>query len=126
MISKKLNHRGKGTRLSPQQKPCEGYAPGHVRPLGSRTFPGKLLSLLLAFSLLFAALHVSQHGLEEGGGPAGHSECQLSHVPGALWCAPAAPALLLILVFVLVLNAASPHSQTSLRLQRIRAPPLPS
>ena len=126
MISKKLNHRGQGACLSPQQKPCEGCAPMHVRPLGNRTFPGKLLSLLLVFSLLFAALHVSQHGLEEGGGPAGHSECQLSHVPGALWCVPAPPALLLVLVFVLALNTVSSHSQTSLRLQRIRAPPLPS
>ena len=98
----------------------------HARLFGNRTYPGKLLSLLLAFSLLLAALHVSQHGLVEGGGPAGHSECQLSHVPGALWCAPAPPALLLVLIFVLALNAASPHSQTSLRLQRIRAPPLPS
>ena len=93
----------------------------------NRTRPGKLLSLLLTFSLLLAALHVSQHDLVEGGGgPTGHSECQLSHVPGALWCVPAPPALLLVLVFVLALNTASPHSQTSLRLQRIRAPPLPS
>ena len=98
-----------------------------ARPFGNRTCPGKLLSLLLAFALLLAALHVSQHDLVEGGGgPAGHSECQLSHVPGALWCAPAPPALLLVLVFVLALNAVSPHSQTALRLQRIRAPPLPS
>ena len=98
-----------------------------ARLFGNRTSPGKLLSLLLAFSLVVAALHVSQHDLVEGGGgPAGHSECQLSHVPGALWCAPAPPALLLVLVFVLALNAVSPHAQTSLRLRPIRAPPLPS
>lgn len=98
-----------------------------TRLFGDRIRFDKLLSLLLVFALLFAALHVSQHDLVEGsGGPAGHSECQLSHVPGALWCAPAPPALLLVLVFVLALNAVSPHSQTSLRLQRIRAPPLPS
>lgn len=111
MISKRLND-------------CER---GQAHLFGNRTCPGKLLSLLLAFSLVVAALHVSQHDLVEGGGgPTGHSECQLSHVPGALGCAPAAPALLLILAFVLALNAATPHSQTSLRLQRIRAPPLPS
>lgn len=99
----------------------------HARLFGNRTCPGRLLSLLLAFALVFAALHVSQHDLvEDSGSPAGHSECQLSHVPGALWCAPAPPALLLILVFVLALNAASLYSQTSLRLRPIRGPPLPS
>jgi hypothetical protein len=99
----------------------------HARLFGNHIGPGKLLSLLLAFSLLFAALHVSQHDLVEGGGgPTGHSECQLSHVPGAQLCAPLVPTLLLVLAFVLALSAIAIYTQSPLRLQRIRAPPLPS
>ncbi len=110
-----------------QQKPCTTESLMRAQPFGNRTCPGKLLSLLLTLALVFTALHVSQHDLEQGsGGPTGHSECQFSHVPGALLCAPAPPALLLILVLVLALNAAAPYIQTSLRLRPIRAPPLPS
>lgn len=99
----------------------------HARLFGNRTCPGRLLSLLLAFALVFAALHVSQHDLVEGGGgPAGHSECQLSHVPGAQLCAILAPALLLVLAFVLVVGTTTIYTQSSVRLQCIRAPPLPS
>ena len=99
----------------------------HTQPFANRAYPSKLLSLLLAFLLLLAALHVSQHDLVEGGGgPAGHSECQLSHVPGAPGCPFVPPALLLVLIFTLfVLNTVLPQCRTPLRLQRIRAPPLP-
>ncbi|MEW6352693.1 MAG: hypothetical protein AB1469_00120 [Pseudomonadota bacterium] len=95
-----------------------------TRLYGDRPRPGRLLSLLLVFLLLFAAAHVSQHDLVEGGGgPAGHSECQLSHAPGALLCASSSATLLFILVFVVTLTGAASYTQTSLRLSPIRAPP---
>lgn len=98
-----------------------------ARLFGNRTCPGKLLSLLLAFSLAFAALHVSQHDLVEGGGgPAGHSECQLSHVPGAQLCVPPAPALFLALIFILAFAVTAIYPESVMRHRRIRAPPLPS
>lgn len=101
--------------------------PMHLKLFRSNTRLNRPASLLLVLLLLSAALHVGQHDLVEGGsGPAGHSECQLSHVPGALWCAPAPPVPLLILAFVLAFTSASPHAQTSLRLRPIRAPPSPS
>ncbi|MFP5344469.1 MAG: hypothetical protein C4528_05740 [Gammaproteobacteria bacterium] len=99
----------------------------HLKLFRSNIRLNRTAGLLLVLLLLSATLHVSQHELVEGGsGPAGHSECQLSHVPGALWCASAPPPLLLILVFILAFISASPYTQTSLRLQPIRAPPLPS
>jgi membrane protease YdiL (CAAX protease family) len=99
----------------------------HARYLVNRTGSGRLLSLLLVLSLVFAALHVSQHDLVEGsGGSASHSECQLSHVPGAQLCSPLVPVLLLVLAFVLVLSATAIYTQSSVRLQCIRAPPPPS
>lgn len=95
-----------------------------ARLAGDRIRFGRLLNLLLVLALLFAAAHVSQHDLAEGSsGPAGHSECQLSHAPGALLCASSSATLLFILVFVVTLTGAASYAQTSLRLSPIRAPP---
>lgn len=94
-----------------------------ARLAGDRIRFGRLLNLLLVLALLFAAAHVSQHDLVKGGGPAGHSECQLSHAPGALLCASSSATLLFILVFVITLVGAAPYTQTALRLSLIRAPP---
>lgn len=95
-----------------------------ARLVGDRIRFGRLLNLLLVLALLFAAAHVSQHDLAEGSsGPAGHSECQLSHAPGALLCVPSSATLLFILVFVVTLTGAASYAQTSLRLSPIRAPP---
>lgn len=89
--------------------------------------PGRLTSLLLVLLLLSAALHVSQHDLMEGsGGPLGHSDCQLSHVPVAQFCMPAAPMPLLALVFILAFAATPAFTTRVMRHQRIRAPPLAS
>lgn len=98
--------------------------PQHLR---NSTRPGRLTSLLLVLLLLAAALHVSQHDLAEGsGGPSGHSECQLSHVPGAQLCVPPAPVPLLALIFILAIAATASYSGNVLRHRRIRGPPIPS
>ncbi len=99
----------------------------HARLFGNRTCPGKLLSLLLVFLLLFAALHVSQHDLVEGsGGPLSHSDCQISHVPGVQLCVPPTPVPLLVLIFILAFATTATYTKSVMRHRRIRAPPLPS
>lgn len=93
----------------------------------SNTRLSRPISLLLVLLLLSAALHVSQHDLtESSGGSSSHSDCQLSHVPGAQLCVPPAPVPLLALVFILAFVTTTRYLDSVLRQRRIRGPPLVS
>jgi len=50
----------------------------------SKAHGNRLFGLLLIVSLLFAAQHLAMHDIEgASGGPVGHQECQLNHLPCA-------------------------------------------
>ncbi len=51
-------------------------------PFTKKTCGNRLFGLLLILSLLSAALHLAMHDIDgAGGGPVGHQECQLNHLP---------------------------------------------
>lgn len=86
----------------------------------------RLIAILAALSLLFAAQHLAMHDLDDSGrGPIGHQECQLDHLPYAHLPAPclglpaSAPAVLLAALYLKRPLPVLVHSWLA------RAPPLP-
>lgn len=76
------------------------------RPFTRKIHSNRWFGLLLILALLIAAQHLAMHDIgDAGGGPIGHQECQLNHLPYAqlspplLGLPPLVPALLLETVY---------------------------
>ncbi len=84
-----------------------------------------LFGVLLILSLLLAGQHLAMHDIDgAGGGPVGHQECQLNHLPYAQ-LSPPLPELPLLAPVMLLETPYSQHfHQIFVYLWLARAPPL--
>lgn len=90
------------------------------------TKENRLLRLVLAFALVFAALHVSLHDMDvEAAGPDHQCQvCRLNQMPAASVSPSLLLAPLLVLAFVAAVPSDQYHPSILSRVQWARAPPL--
>jgi len=84
-----------------------------------------LFGLLLIAALLFSAQHLVMHDIEgASGGPVGHQECQLNHLPCAQLPVPLLVKPLVVAVLLLETQYNQFLPQTFIFSWLARAPPL--
>ncbi|WP_126452854.1 DUF2946 family protein [Sulfuriflexus mobilis] len=92
-----------------------------------RTEQNRLIQMVLVFTLLFAAAHVSLHDFVSGDGQNVHDECEvcrLNHVPVAALATPSLLAPLQTLAYAPPVADTEYQYSHLLLVQWARAPPL--